>query len=128
VSTAGQFRSFRHILFDTGTNGNINFRDVVRWLLEACESNTRITVANGKHMKVGMDGILPIRVLSTAGLEVVAYEQDFKIKSTTADSEIELLSFLTLCIDRDGDCIYCHRQLKVDRQRSTDPQMKGSVK
>jgi hypothetical protein len=44
-------------------------------------------------MAVGKDGILPIRVLNTAGLEGVAYEQDFKIQTTTADSAIELFSF-----------------------------------
>jgi site-specific DNA-cytosine methylase len=93
ASAAWQYQSIRQMMFDTGANGCINFRDVESWMLNASESNTRITVANGKHMAVGMDGTLPIRVLNTAGITGVEYEQDFSIQTTTADSALELFSF-----------------------------------
>jgi site-specific DNA-cytosine methylase len=90
---AWKHQPIRNMMFDTGANGCINFRDVERWMLEATESNTKVTVANKQCMEVGLDGILPISVLNTSGAKGVIYSQDLSIETTTANTALELFSF-----------------------------------
>ena len=41
-----QSNTIRKMLFDTGANGCINFRDVEQWMIEAAISETKVNVAN----------------------------------------------------------------------------------
>jgi len=99
------WKAIRHMLFDTGANGSINFRDVEQWLQGACKSLTRVTVANKGSMEVGMDGNLPMCVLNTAGYEGIDYTQNLAIETTTAESALELFAFDPLY--RDGWGLHC---------------------
>jgi len=99
------WKATRTMLFDTGANGSINFREVEQWLENAYRSNTKITVANKGTMETGLDGILPMHVLNTAGYEGVEYAQKMAIETTTADSALELFAFDPLY--RDGWGLHC---------------------
>jgi len=100
-----KWKAVRQMLFDTGANGSISFRDVEQWMVNSTKSNTRITVANKGTMEVGMDGILPISVLNTAGYDDTTYAQTLAIETTTADCALELFAFDPLY--RDGWGLHC---------------------
>ena len=54
-------------MFDNGTNGSLNHRDVEPCLEDSCYSDNRIVVANGGQMKGCSDGALRCSILNTVG-------------------------------------------------------------
>ena len=117
-----QHKAVRKMLFDTGANGSINFRDVEDWLEEATASNMKITVANKACMEVGMDGFLPMSVINTAGNSNAYPTTNISIPTTTAESALELFAFDPLY--RTGWGLHCrpssHMQGKSEIYRPAD--------
>ena len=93
ASLAWQHGAVRSTLFDTGANGSINFRDVEPDLMNAKPLQLNITVANKQSLEVGMDGVLPLRVLNSANHAGMPDSVDFMNQTTTADVNYELFSF-----------------------------------
>ena len=126
VNMTWQWDMFRHMLFDTGANGSINFRDVEQWMIDATKSNTRITVANKGSMEVGLDGTLQITVLNTAGYGDTEYAQKINFETTTADAALELFSFDPLY--RDGWGLHCRPRSEMQGKSEIYRPAKGEQK
>lgn len=93
VSLCWEHKAMRSMLFDTGANGSINFRDVEPWLANAELSKTRFTVANKQALEVGLEGKLSINALNTGGHTAVNKKTQLSFDTTTADVNMELFSF-----------------------------------
>ena len=81
------------MLFDTGANGSLNFRDLESKLTEAVRSRCNVTVANKEKLVVGLDGKLNMCMINTAGGKGVTKGPTLIINTTTADVSMELFSF-----------------------------------
>jgi site-specific DNA-cytosine methylase len=87
------FNAVRRMLFDTGANGNLNFRDVEQWLRGAQKAAGSFTVANKGSLEVGLSGRLAMIVLNSGEQNHVEEQGQLEIETTTADVSFELFSF-----------------------------------
>lgn len=93
ASLCWQSQPFRRMLFDTGANGHLNFRDVEHNLTAAQKALGCYTVANKQELDVGMTGNLAMIVVNSGGHAGVPEESRLDIRTTTADVSYELFSF-----------------------------------
>ena len=94
ASLVHKFEVIRSTLFDTGTNGSLNHRDVEPYLEDSCYSNNRIGVANGGQMKGCSDGTLGCSILNTVSNTNSDWKTKLKHSTIATDGPtMELFSF-----------------------------------
>ena len=93
ASLCWQQNLIRKMLFDTGANGSLNFKDVKQNMLGAYKAIGSFTVANKESLDVGESGKLGLVVLNTTDMPNVPQRSGLQIETTTADVKYELFSF-----------------------------------
>ena len=93
ASLCWQWQALRRMLFDTGANGHLNFKDLDQALKNSRIAMSNITVANKGSLDVGLTGTLSMIVMNSGNQPGVETNTRVEIDTTTADVSCELFSF-----------------------------------
>ena len=93
ASLAWNFQTMRKMLFDTGANGHLNFRDLDGHLSNPSKAVGNYTVANKGSLDLGVQGKLAMIVFNSAKSCNATEQSKLEIVTTTADISCELFSF-----------------------------------